>query len=148
MRAVTGVVVFMCCLAVGVASQGQRAAQPPPPQNLQVLPKDIPRAQLTQIMQGFRVALGVECTHCHVSQQDRASDEKPQKRTARKMLQMTLAINNEYMKDSGETPPAAAPATGAPPASGAAPAQSEQKVTCYTCHRGVLKPPTAPGTAH
>jgi hypothetical protein len=131
LRFAAPLVVIVACLAGGAASQ------PPPIQNLKVLPKDIPRAQLTEIMQGFRMALGVECTHCHVSLQDRASDAKPTKLVARKMLQMTIAINTEHLKDAAD--PAAAPAAGA--AAGAA----AQKVTCYTCHRGALKPSTGPG---
>src|SRR5579862_3494160 len=50
------------------AGGGQRAASPPPepPKNLQVLPKDIPRAQLVQRMQAMSQALGVQCGYCHV----------------------------------------------------------------------------------
>lgn len=40
--------------------------QPPDPTNLQVLPKDIPKAQLVQTMRGFAMGLGVRCEHCHV----------------------------------------------------------------------------------
>ncbi len=110
----------------GGPAQGQRAPQPPP-QNLQVLPKDTTMQQITPLMRSIAAALGVECTHCHVSLENRASDEKPNKLLARKMLRMTLAINNELLKDFGEP---------APPGT--------QKVTCYTCHRGQLKPLTAP----
>ena len=100
-----------------------------PAQNLQVLPKDMPRQQLTQLMRSFTAALGVECTHCHVgTMQERSKDDNPKKGIARKMIQMTAAINNEHMKGVGE-----------PAADGAA------KVTCFTCHRGAIKPLTAPG---
>ncbi|HXT71099.1 MAG TPA: c-type cytochrome [Vicinamibacterales bacterium] len=99
-------------------------------QNLQVLPKDTPRQQLTQIMRGFAAALGgVECTHCHVgTMQERAKDDNPKKAIARKMIQMTNAINDEMLKGIGD-----------PVAAGAV-----AKVTCYTCHRGALKPLNAP----
>jgi len=110
----------------GQQGQGQGAA---PFQNLQVLPKDIPRQQLTQLMRSFTAALGVECTHCHVgTMQERSKDDNLKKGIARKMIQMTAAINNEHMKGVGE-----------PAADGAA------KVTCFTCHRGAIKPLTAPG---
>ena len=33
--------------------------------NLQVLPKDLARDSLVQIMRGFSFALGVRCQHCH-----------------------------------------------------------------------------------
>ena len=113
--------------AVLAGSAAQEPQDPPPPKNLQVLPKDIPRQQLLATMRGFTGALGVECSHCHVSSADRAADTKPQKLIARKMLQMTMAINTTHLKDVGK------------------PAENGQaKVTCYTCHRGALKPPTAP----
>ena len=119
------------------AGQGQGQAQgaPPqrggrggPPQNLQVLPKDWTTQQVQQMMRTFTGGLGVECSHCHVgTQADRAKDDNPKKDIARKMLKMTMAINNEFLKEVGE-----APAAGA------------SKVTCFTCHRGALKPLTAP----
>ena len=113
--------------------QGQVQGQPPPPQgrggrapqNLQVLPKDMTGQQVQMFMRTFTAALGVECTHCHV--QDRASDEKPTKVMARKMMQMTAAINGDLLKGIGEPAP-----------------EGTSKVTCFTCHRGALKPLTAP----
>jgi len=45
--------------------QGRGAAPQPPPQNLQVLPKDMARPQVVQIMQQFIAALGVTCAVCH-----------------------------------------------------------------------------------
>ena len=110
------------------ARQGGQGQGGAPAQNLQVLPKDMPRQQLTQLMRSFTGALGVMCDHCHVgTQQERAKDDNPKKAIARKMIQMTAAINNEHMKGVGE-----------PAADGAA------KVTCFTCHRGAIKPLTAP----
>jgi len=104
--------------------------QAPAPTNLQVLPKEWTTQQVTTMMRTFTAALGVMCDHCHVGgPQDRAKDDKPEKATARKMLQMVAAIN-EQLKDVG-TPPE----PGAPPT---------PKVTCYTCHRGAVKPLTAP----
>jgi hypothetical protein len=117
--------------AQGTPPQGGRGPQPPP-KNLQVLPKDWTTQQVTMLMRTFTVGLGVQCDHCHVSQQDRASDEKKPKLVARKMLAMMLAINDQYLKDVGDPLPPTAPP--APPA---------MKVTCYTCHRGALKPLTA-----
>jgi hypothetical protein len=82
-------------------------------------------------MRSFTWALDVRCEHCHVgegndlSKFDFAADTKPTKLTARKMLQMTTAINGELLAGVGEPAPAGAP-----------------KVTCYTCHRGSTKPLT------
>jgi hypothetical protein len=110
------------------ARQGGQGQGGAPAQNLQVLPKDMPRQQLTTLMRSFTAALGVMCDHCHVgTMQERAKDDNPKKAIARKMIQMTAAINNEHMKGVGE-----------PAADGAA------KVTCFTCHRGAIKPLTAP----
>ena len=119
---------FVCVLAVAAT---KTSAQDPPPagqtaplQNLQVLPKEMTRPEVTALMRTFTQALGVQCSHCHVgSPQERFKDEKEQKATARKMLKMVMAINVDPM---GVKP-------GEP-----------SKVTCYSCHRGALKPLTAP----
>lgn len=133
MRAVAAaVMVFVGVLAATVATgaqgqQGGGGAQAPL-QNLQVLPKTMTRPEVTALMRSFTAALGVQCSHCHVgSPADRAKDDLPAKATARKMLQMAMAINNDLLKDVGE-----------PAAPGA------MKVTCYTCHRGSLKVLTVP----
>ena len=122
-------VLFATVIATGISAavfaQGQGAA---PLQNLQVLPKDMTRQQVTQLMRSFTAALGVECSHCHVgTQQERAKDDNPKKGIARKMIQMTTAINNDLLKGVGE-----------------APAAGTAKVTCFTCHRGAIKPLNAP----
>lgn len=105
----------------------------PPYKNLQVLPKDITQAQLVSNMKFFAQSLGVRCTHCHVGQEgqplstfDFASDAKPDKLTARKMLVMVHRINEQDfgVKDFANV-----------------------KVTCYTCHRGSHHPLTAPPPA-
>ncbi len=97
--------------------------------NLQVLPKDISRQELTQIMRGFSFSLGTRCVGCHagkdtpsLSEVDFASDEKDTKKTARAMLKMTAAINADYVSKLGKDAPA--------------------KVECVTCHRGISKPRT------
>ena len=121
---------FATVIGVGISAavfaQGQAAA---PLQNLQVLPKDMTRQQVTQLMRSFTAALGgVECTHCHVgTMQERPKDDNPKKAIARKMIQMTAAINNEMLKGVGD-----------------APAADAAKVTCFTCHRGAIKPLSAP----
>jgi hypothetical protein len=133
MRRAFSVLIVFTGLVIGLAAQGQQTPPPggqkpaaPPPKNLQVLPKDMTTQQLTGLMRRVAGALGVDCTHCHVSMTDRASDDKAPKLVARKMFKMTMAINDEFLKDVGEPAPA-----------------GEQKVTCYTCHRGALKPLTS-----
>jgi hypothetical protein len=85
----------------------------PEPRNLQILK---PGPQLMATMRAFSAGLGVQCNHCHV-QGDMASDEKPQKVTARKMLAMSIDINKNFP-------------------------DGKMHVTCYTCHRGELEPKT------
>ena len=112
----------------GQAGAPGRGGQGAAPQNLQVLPKDMTRQQVTQLMRTFTAALNVECDHCHVgTQQERAKDDNPKKGIARKMIQMTDAINKDLLKGIGDPAPAGA-----------------AKVTCFTCHRGAIKPLTAP----
>ena len=131
------------------AQQGQAQPGQPqqgrggPPQNLKVLPKDWTRQQVQSLMRTFTSALGVQCTHCHAGtppQLNYAADEKPTKDVARKMIHMVMHINEEHLKGIGRAEPAAPPAQGAPPPLGNGP----QKVSCFTCHRGQLKPATAP----
>ena len=94
--------------------------------NLKVLPKNISYEELDSIMDSFKDALGVKCGHCHASQKDNprkmdfASDAKPEKETARKMMRMTSRINKKYFNHSD--------------------GQAMVQVQCKTCHRGNTKP--------
>jgi hypothetical protein len=114
--------------AVGLAARATPAPQIPDHfTNLKILPKDISRNDLVGVMRGFAINLGTRCEHCHVgegndlSKFDFASDAKPEKATARTMLAMVTTINRDLLKGVGD--PAKPPV-----------------VTCYTCHRGALKP--------
>lgn len=102
----------------------------PKPTNLKVLPKNIPPKELMNIMHGFAGSLGVHCTFCHVrNEQTRkmnfASDEKPEKASARVMMRMTREMNEKYIARIHD--PEAKP--------------DEKHVTCGTCHRGHARPP-------
>lgn len=105
-------------------------------ENLQVLPRDIPRDTLVAIMRGFTAALGVRCTYCHIPREGPppaggggglnlafASDSLANKRKARWMLHMTDSVNTRL---------ASLPARDDPPT----------EVSCMTCHRGMSKPMT------
>jgi hypothetical protein len=128
-----------CCvfLLPGTLTLTTRAQQNPIPEkftNLQILPKDISRAALVTMMRGFSGQTGSRCSHCHVGEEgndlstyDFASDARPLKAVTRKMMLMTRAINGPLLEGIGT------------PAGDDAP-----KVTCYTCHRGIKKPETAP----
>lgn len=134
LRTLLGVVSIVALVSGGGAASLRSQQIPglqPPYKNLQVFPKDTTAAVLVNAMKGFTRALGVRCEHCHVgegndlSKFDFAADTKPTKSTARKMAQMTATLN-EAVKDIGD--PAVA-----------------VKISCFTCHRGALKPATAAG---
>src|SRR5688500_10663497 len=126
-----------CAAFIAAVAAAQPAPAPqaptfadPPYKNIQVLSKDITRDQLLSNMKFFTQSLGVRCVHCHVGEEgkplstfDFASDAKKEKQTARAMLRMVHRINSEDfgVKDF-----------------------SNVRVTCYTCHRGALKPATFP----
>ncbi len=102
--------------------QPQTAPQGAPPaeqvfKNIQVF-KGIPAPQLQPTMQFIAASLGVQCTYCHV-QREFEKDDKPTKATARRMIQMTMAINKESFDGNRE-------------------------VNCYTCHRGAARPVSIP----
>ena len=81
--------------------------------NIQVL-KGLPDSQLIPVMNYIAGSLGVRCNYCHVNNQgkwDFASDEKPEKKTAREMITMVGGINKNNFRGNPE-------------------------VSCYTCHRG------------
>jgi hypothetical protein len=111
--------------AAAQAPQGR--GTPAPPTNLQVLPKDISRADLLLVMRGYARGLGVECNYCHVQEgrggrNDMASDEKPPKKTARVMIRMVDHVNEMLASELGK------------------PAADVVKVECATCHRGSAIP--------
>lgn len=80
--------------------------------------------EMNYIVQG----LGVNCSTCHV-RGNFAAEDKPQKQTARKMIEMVKAINKanfpDYKPKDGES--------------------LLGRVTCYTCHRGETSPKTQVG---
>jgi len=85
--------------------------------NIQSL-KGIPADQVIPSMQFIAASLGVECEFCHVAHANEKDDKKP-KVTARKMINMMMAIN----KDNFE---------------------GHREVTCYSCHRGSPDPVATP----
>ena len=132
MRQFVGTTVLILSIAVPAFAQagaaagqaGQGRAQRPP-QNLKVLPAT---TNLRAEMQRISDALGVKCDFCHV-QGNPASDEKKEKLTARRMMEMVKTLNATNF-------PNAKPKEGDSPLGSA--------VTCYTCHHGEEHPATAP----
>ncbi|MBI3567985.1 MAG: c-type cytochrome [Gemmatimonadetes bacterium] len=122
-----------------LAAQGGRGMEPP--KNLQVLPKDTPRPQVVALMQNFTAALGVRCEHCHAAAEgapaagapgggrggpplDFAADTKDEKKIAREMLKMVMDINGKYLPLTGRT------------------ITERNRVSCETCHHGLVRPQT------
>jgi hypothetical protein len=123
----------------GLAQSPAGGGQPPPPPmtNLQVFPKDSPRAQIIQTMNAFNESLGVECNYCHVQESGRtdfASDAKREKRVARQMILMRDSINVMLPAIVGK------PAGPGPTAGAGNPGAAPVGVTCRSCHRGMPLP--------
>lgn len=85
--------------------------------NIQAL-KGIPAEQVIPSMQFIAASLDVECQYCHVEHAFEKDDKKP-KVTARKMINMMMAINKENF-------------------------EGHREVTCYSCHRGAKDPVGTP----
>jgi tetratricopeptide (TPR) repeat protein len=116
-------------LVLSLAAVGAEAQVPDKFTNLQYFPKDISRQQLIGTMRGFSFSLNVRCEFCHagkggnkLEQMDFASDEKDTKKTARAMLRMVDAINQEYIAKLGRAAPV--------------------RVECVTCHHRLSIPKT------
>ena len=73
-------------------------------------------------------ALGVTCGTCHV-RGNFASDANEKKITARRMLEMTKALNKQFFPDHKPKPGESVLG----------------RVTCYTCHQGETTPKLPPG---
>ena len=73
-------------------------------------------------------ALGVTCNTCHV-RGNFASDDNAKKITARRMLEMTRALNQQFFPDHKPKPGESVLG----------------RVTCYTCHQGEATPKLPPG---
>jgi photosynthetic reaction center cytochrome c subunit len=85
--------------------------------NIQVL-KGAPADQLMPAMQFISASLGVQCDYCHEMGSFDKDDKKP-KQIARKMMEMMFAINKNNF-------------------------EGHREVTCYSCHRGAVKPLSTP----
>ncbi len=73
-------------------------------------------------MQFIAASLGVQCEFCHVREAHGLAfdkDDKKQKVTARKMMKMVFALNQENF-------------------------DGQREVTCYSCHRGAADPVATP----
>lgn len=95
-------IIFACILCV-VGFQAFTVSHHPTYRNLKILPQDISKDGLDSVMHLFTASLGVKCNFCHQRNEaertmDFASDAKPEKNIARKMLLMTIMLNKSYFK--------------------------------------------------
>ncbi len=82
--------------------------------DLQVLPKNIERPVLKNVMKAQAKALGVDCDFCH--KEPTMEADTPKKTIAREMMRMTDELNQKYKNTT------------------------HGNVTCTTCHRGQKSP--------
>ena len=124
----TIVLAVLACFAVSLSAFMPKQADDKKFKNLKVLPKDISKEQLDDVMDNFKMALGVKCGHCHAPMQDNprkmdfASDAKPEKETAREMMRMTAKINKKYFHNAMKE------------------GKTITKIACVTCHNGKTEP--------
>jgi tetratricopeptide (TPR) repeat protein len=125
----TAALCFSLLLVLLALSAGATAQIPDKFTNLQVLPKDTPKADLVGIMRNYAGNLGVRCGFCHVGGDPNtlqgvrfASDENDKKKTARLMMRMVQSINQDHLSKLDVKPAA--------------------QVTCMTCHRRNSDPRT------
>ena len=109
--------IAVVCTSVSVAASAAAAAPAPPAadpskaegrfKNIQVF-KGYPADDVLPAMQFLSAALGVDCEYCHVERAPE-KDDKKEKQTARKMIEMTFAINRQHF-------------------------DGHREVTCMSCH--------------
>ena len=121
-------VLALCLLGSATKTAGQ-AAPPAKPvmaedvfKNVQVL-KGLPIDEFMDTMGMISSALGLNCLDCHTSDADKSWErfaaDTTMKQTSRKMIQMVNALNKDNFR-------------------------GVRAVTCYTCHRGDLRPKVVP----
>jgi hypothetical protein len=140
------IIVIIACLFSVFAFQAFTTLNQPRFKNLQILPKDISKDGLDSVMHHFTASLDVKCSFCHVRNEaerkmDFASDDKPEKQIARKMMLMTIDINKNHFvqieesMDSGKMQM---------PTDTSGVSYMLKYVTCYTCHHGDPHPENKP----
>lgn len=124
-KKIVAVATLALFVVIGIA-----ASRPPEEKfkNLKVLPKNISEQSIEKVMEEFSKSLGVDCKFCHVqidsTNWDMASDQKPEKSVARKMIKMSNKINKEFFKAKtkyGDD-------------------DAVLEIRCVTCHRGEPHP--------
>jgi hypothetical protein len=108
----TGFAIAVCAAQTAAPQTAEQVYK-----NITVL-KGTPADQLTAAMQFISSSLGVDCAFCHV-QGKMEADDKPAKKTARQMMEMTNEINKASFR-------------------------GQRQVTCFSCHHGQSHPANTP----
>ena len=121
-----GLTGFVC---LGMIASEPIRQEKPVYTNLKVLSKSMDEEKMETVMHSFNSQLGVTCIYCHIQDKssppeaDFATDVKPEKLIARKMLEMTIKLNRKYFGsqiDGNLDKPG--------------------KIWCETCHHGIPRP--------
>lgn len=114
-----------CLVAAGFVNTRPNTAK-----NLKVLPKDISDDVLDSLMMTYNKGLGVTCGFCHAQEVKNgdttlnfASDDNPVKEEARRMMRLTIDINQKYFNYDPKIHPAYL-----------------TRISCNTCHKGNAYP--------
>jgi photosynthetic reaction center cytochrome c subunit len=119
--------IVVCLLGVSTSIRGQAGQEKPQMaddvfKNVTVL-KGLQVDEFMDTMGMIASALGLNCLDCHTSDADKSWErfgaDTAMKQTSRRMIQMVNAINKDNFR-------------------------GVRAVTCYTCHRGDLKPKVVP----
>jgi len=117
-----------CIAGVVLAGSVSARAQAPPRLAQEVFLNvpdmgDVPVDEFMETMGMFASALGLNCADCHTFESSSSwaayADETPIKRTTRRMIRMVQAINRDHFG-------------------------GQPYVSCWTCHRGDLRPKVVP----
>lgn len=119
--------IVLCLLGTGaVASRAGAAQAPQLAEDVFLNVPDmgnVPVDEFMETMGMFASALGLNCADCHTfessSSWEAYADETPIKRTTRRMIRMVAAINQDHFG-------------------------GQPFVSCWTCHRGDLRPRVVP----
>lgn len=110
-------VILAGLVAIGLAFFASTPAYAGDGKNLKILPQTMTKDQLKKLMKGVASSLGVQCDHCHDT--DDYSKDTEKKEIARTMMKMTGEINKTFFEGKPE-------------------------VGCITCHNGQKEPKHPP----
>ncbi len=128
LRLAVAAVIAVTALPVVTDAQAPAPAQPAIAESATItVLQGLTVPQFETEMRHFVQGIGLGCGGCH-TRGNFASEDNPRKAIARRMIEMTQALNRKYYADW-------VPADGE---------STLGRVTCYTCHQGETAPKSAP----